>query len=56
MEEDTVQRILLVRSDIVAGRVHFLRQIKKYRYEGRKIVYTDETFLHTIQLLQNPDN
>ena len=35
------------RSDVVAQRINFLRQIKKYRDEGRHIVYTDETYVNT---------
>lgn len=45
------RKILMERSDIVAQRINFLRRIKKYREEGRPIVYTDETYVnagHTV--------
>ena len=34
------------RSDIVAQRINFLRQMKKYREKGRDIVYTDESYVN----------
>lgn len=34
-------------TDIVAARIQFLRKIKKYRENGRPIIYTDETFVHS---------
>ena len=34
------------RSDIIQNRIHYLKQIKKFREEGRTIVYTDETYVH----------
>ena len=45
------RRILMERSDVVAQRINFPLQIKKYRDEGRHIVYTDETYVnggHTV--------
>ena len=33
--------------DIVAHRINFLRQIKKYRDESRDIVYTDESYMNS---------
>ena len=35
------------RQDIVSWRHSYLRKIRKYRQEGRKIVYLDETWLNT---------
>lgn len=35
------------RTDVVAHRIIFLRKIKKLRDEGRSIIYTDETFVHS---------
>ena len=49
-EEGTTQTnrsLLMERTDVVASRIQFLRQIRKYRQEGSPIVYTDETFVHT---------
>ena len=43
----TNRSLLMERTDIVAARIQYLRQIRKYREEGRPIVYTDETFVHT---------
>lgn len=43
--------LLLERSDIIAMRHAFLRKIRKFRNEGRKIVYVDETWVnvgHTV--------
>ena len=37
---------LMERSDIVAQRINFLRQMKKYREKGRDIVYTDESYVN----------
>jgi hypothetical protein len=39
--------ILMEKPDIRAKRTSFLRQIKKYRGEGRNIVYNDESYLHS---------
>ena len=44
---ETNRAILMERQDIVLSRIKYLRQIKKYRKEGRPIIYTDETFIHT---------
>ena len=35
------------RQDVVLARIKYLRLMKKYREEGRPIIYTDETFIHT---------
>ena len=40
------RKFLMERSDIVAQRINFLRQMKKYREEGREIVYTDESYVN----------
>ena len=37
---------LMERSDIVAQKINFLRQMKKYREKGRDIVYTDESYVN----------
>ncbi|XP_062523606.1 uncharacterized protein LOC134198261 [Corticium candelabrum] len=37
---------------IIAARHHYLRQIKKYRDEGRPIVYLDETWLNAHHTLK----
>ena len=37
---------------IIAARHHYLRQIKKYRDEGRSIVYLDETWLNARHTLE----
>ena len=39
--------LLMERTDIVAARIQFLRNIKKYRVNDRPIIYTDETFVHS---------
>ena len=52
------RKILMKRSDVVAQRINFLRQIKKYRDEGRHIVYTDETYVnggHTVSKSRQSD-
>ena len=41
------RELLMERSDIVANRIQFLRQMKKYREQGWTVVYTDETYVHT---------
>ena len=43
----TNRSALMERTDVAASRIQYLRQIQKYREEGRTIVYTDETFVHT---------
>jgi hypothetical protein len=35
------------RPDIIASRINYLRQVKRFREEGRTVVYTDETFIHS---------
>lgn len=39
--------MLMDRDDIIRWRHDYLRTIKKYREEGRNIVYTDETWINT---------
>ena len=39
--------VLMERSDVVVARIEFLRKMRQYRREGRTIVYTDETFVHS---------
>ena len=41
------RRLLIEKREIRSARVAFLRSIKKYRQEGRTIVYTDETYIHS---------
>ena len=41
-----VRTFLMERSDIVAQRINFLRQMKKYREKGRDIVYTDKSYVN----------
>lgn len=45
--------ILMEREDIVRLRINYLRQIKKYRSEGRNIVYMDETYIHASYTRKN---
>ena len=40
------RKLLMERSDIVAQRINFLRQMMKYMEEGRDIVYTDELYVN----------
>ena len=46
-KSQTNKSLLMERTDIVAARIQFLRNIKKYRENGRLIIYTDETFVHS---------
>jgi len=39
--------VLMERTEVVVARTNFLRKIEEYRKQGRPIVYTDETFVHT---------
>ena len=39
------------RTDIVAARIQFLRNIKKNRENGRPIICTDETFVHSTHIV-----
>lgn len=47
------RRLLVEKSEIRAKRVEFLRKLKKYKEEGRNIVYCDETYLTVVILYQN---
>jgi hypothetical protein len=40
------RKCLIEKTEIRATRVEFLRKLKRYKEEGRNIVYTDETYLH----------
>lgn len=40
-------KLLKEKTDIVHKRIDYLRAIKKFRSEGRPIIYTDETYVHT---------
>lgn len=46
MEKDNRQ-VIIERHDIRLLRTAYLRSMKAYREEGRHIVYTDETYLHS---------
>ena len=46
------RKILMERSDIIQNRIHYLKQIKKFREEGRTIVYTDETYVHAAHTIK----
>ena len=35
------------RLDVVLAKIKYLKQIKKFLEEGRPIIYTDETYIHT---------
>lgn len=41
------RKILIEKHDIREKRVNFIRAVQQYRKEGRPIVYTDETYVHT---------
>ena len=41
------RQILMENHDIRAKRLQYLREIKKYRNEGRSIIYMDETYIHS---------
>lgn len=41
------RKILMERHDIRLLRMRFLRSVKNYRNEGRPIIYTDETYVHS---------
>ena len=43
----TNRDLLMERSDVVSARIDFLRRMKKFRDQGRTIVYTDETYVHS---------
>ncbi|XP_046684781.1 uncharacterized protein LOC124370533 [Homalodisca vitripennis] len=40
------RKLLIEKHEIREHRVRFIRAIKRYREEGRPIVYTDETYVH----------
>ena len=42
----TNRKVLIERPDIVALRATFLRTMKRLRAAGRRIIYTDETYIH----------
>lgn len=41
------RKILIEHSDIRLKRIEYLDKISKYREEGRPIVYTDESYVHS---------
>lgn len=41
------RKIIVERREIRYLRMAYLREIRKYRQEGRPIVYLDETYLHS---------
>jgi hypothetical protein len=41
------RKFIVERHDIQSLRVKYLHAIKAYREEGRSIVYTDETYIHS---------
>lgn len=43
----TNRKLLAEKDEVRLLRIDFLRKIKKYRHEGRQIVYGDETYIHT---------
>jgi hypothetical protein len=43
------EKFIMERHDIRSLRVKYLRAIKAYREEGRPVVYTDETYIHSSQ-------
>ncbi|CAG4936515.1 unnamed protein product [Parnassius apollo] len=47
---DDNRKALVEKHDIQMLRFQYLRQLKKYRDEGRYIVYTDESYVHTTHL------
>lgn len=44
---ETNRKILIEKTDIRLKRILYLKAIKKYRHEGRPIVYTDESYAHS---------
>lgn len=44
------RKMLMEKDDVRLKRVKYLDLIRKYRSEGRDIVYTDETYVHTSHL------
>lgn len=44
------RKLLIEKDDVRLKRVKFLAAIKKYRLQGREIVYMDETYIHTSHL------
>lgn len=41
-------RVLIEKSNIRLKRIEYMQNIIKYRQEGRPIIYTDESYVHTI--------
>ena len=41
------RKLIVERHDIRSLRVKYLRAIRAYREEGRPIVYSDETYIHS---------
>lgn len=40
------RQLLMEKPDVVSKRIRYLRSIRKYRAENRKIFYMDETYIH----------
>jgi transposase len=47
------RQVLIEKTEIRAKRVEFLRKLKKYKNEGRNVVYSDETYLHSSHTVAN---
>lgn len=43
----STRSVLMERQDVVVSRLNYLMHIKRYREDGRPIIYTDETYVHT---------
>lgn len=43
------RKILIEKPEIVSWRIQYLRNIRRYRQSGRKIIYLDETYVHATQ-------
>lgn len=41
------RKVLMEKFDIKAKRIEYLRKLRKYKKEGRPIIYTDETYIHS---------
>lgn len=47
------RQLLMEREDVVSKRIRYLRSIRKYRSEHRKIFYMDETYIHLTHTKKN---
>lgn len=41
------RKILIEKSNIGLKRIEYLKKVRKYRQDGRSIVYTDESYVHS---------